>query len=131
MPVAFLWEENKDYEEGTDMVKQRKYLRQDLMNFGTEGTVGGAFKLASLLHEQGWRKHRTLATVGELEALAGKAVVKSKGGIVFRKYKGWFREGVDGWERAGSSYEPYKTYDFERDPDAFFPFEVLDEGDES
>lgn len=113
------------------MKTQRQQLLQDLMNFGTEGTVGGAFKLAGALHKEGWRKHRTLTTVAELEALADKAVVKSSGDIVFRKYKGWYREGVDGWQRVGEAYEPYKIDEFERGGDLFFPFEVLDEVDES
>lgn len=78
-------------------------------------------------------------TIGpeDLPNLNDRAIFLTKGGILFRKYKGWYETGVDGYIRNQWVYPndtqgnvPYKIEAFTRDPFPWFPAELIHEGEQ-
>jgi hypothetical protein len=72
--------------------------------------------------------YRTVTTIEELNALPDAAIIKTRGGITFEKFKDWFREGDDGWQRPGSDWTE-RTQFF--DDGAHLPITVIYESEES
>jgi hypothetical protein len=96
-----------------------------IYTWGNEQTPGGIEPLAAhqaeMLTAAGYRKPRTIATPDEANALPDRSAFLTPGGIIFRKWEGYYGEGKDAWERELGKVVPAELLSAE----GHFPAAVL------
>ena len=80
-----------------------------------------SLRVADRLAAAGYSKPRTISTPAEANALPDRAAFITPGEIIFRKWKGYYGEGKDAWERELGQMVPAELLSAE----GHFPATVL------
>ena len=81
-------------------------------------------EIADAVLAAGYSKPRTITTPAEANALPDRSAFLTPGGIIFRKWEGYYAEGKDAWERELGKVVPAELLSAE----GHFPATVLFEG---
>jgi len=79
---------------------------------------------AEAVRTAGYSKPRTITTPAEANALPDRSAFLTPGGIIFRRWEGYYAEGKDAWERELGKVVPAELLSAE----GHFPATVLHEG---
>lgn len=92
-----------------------------------EAALPFIFHGTKALAELGYVKPRMVMTPAEANALPDRAAILTPGGIIFRKWAGYYGEGKDAWERELGQVVPAELLSAE----GHFPATVLHEPTET